>query len=231
MTDHDVKYNFVRCMDIGDLCNVIDGYKIIAVVVNMDYVSDADRSALKDLKAKHSEIVWIHTGDRHKERDIIEDLDEGAELFLTQPFSLDLIAAQVKAISRFRDKEWNDTQEQSPSSAKTLCKKSKFSGEVYNLILRHLSDPNLSIDSLSREMGVSRATIFNKIRSPTGLTPNVLIRKIRLEKAAELLCKPNVRVSEIYDQTGFMSGSYFSKLFKEEFGMTPKEFCDKGKDN
>lgn len=231
MTDHDVKYNFVRCMDIGDLCNVIDGYKIIAVVVNMDYVSDADRSALKDLKAKHSEIVWIHTGDRHKERDIIEDLDEGAELFLTQPFSLDLIAAQVKAISRFRDKEWNDTPEQSPSSAKTLCKKSKFSGEVYNLILRHLSDPNLSIDSLSREMGVSRATIFNKIRSQTGLTPNVLIRKIRLEKAAELLCKPNVRVSEIYDQTGFMSGSYFSKLFKEEFGMTPKEFCDKGKDN
>lgn len=230
-TDHGVKYNFVRCMDIGELCNVIDGYKIIAVVVNMDYISGADKNTLKDLKAKHSEIVWIHTGDKHKERDIIEDLDEGAELFLTQPFSLDLIAAQVKAIARFRDKEWHDSPEQGPSTAKTLCRKSKFSSEVYNLILRHLSDPNLSIDSLSREMGVSRATIFNKIRSQTGLTPNVLIRKIRLEKAAELLCKPNVRVSEIYDQTGFMSGSYFSKLFKEEFGMTPKEFCDKGKNN
>lgn len=230
-TSDGIRYNFVRCTDIGDLEKALDEYKITAVATNVSSVPDTDKTALKDLMAKHPEVIWICTGDKCREKEIIEELDGGAGLFIAHPSSLNLMAAQVKAITRLRDKEGHDVLEQNSSTANTLCKKSKFSGEVYNLILRHLSDSDLSIDMLSREMGVSRATIFNKIRSQTGLTPNVLIREIRLEKAAELLCRPNVRVSEIYDQTGFMSGSYFSKLFKEKFGMTPKEFCDKGKDN
>lgn len=229
VTNDGTKFNFVRCLDFEYFENAIEDNHIIAAVMNVDSVSDKD--ALKDMISKHSEIIWICTGDKCKEYDRIEGLNDGACLFLARPFSLEMVAAQVKAIVRLRRREGHKGTEQSQSTANNLCKKNKFSGEVYNLILRRLSDPSLSIDALSREMGVSRATIFNKIRSQTGLTPNVLIRKIRLEKAAELLRKPNVRVSEIYDQTGFISGSYFSKLFKEEFGITPKEFCDKGKDN
>ena len=111
-----------------------------------------------------------------------------------------------------------------------LCSKDKFCSELLTTVLMHLSEESLSIDSLAEIMDVSRATIFNKVKNVTGLTPNVLIRKIRMERAAEMLCRPNIRVSEACLKTGFLSNSYFGKLFKVEFGMTPKEFTNKYKD-
>lgn len=57
-----------------------------------------------------------------------------------------------------------------------------------------------------------------------------MIKLLRLERAADELCKYNVRISDVYYSVGFMSGSYFTKLFRKEFGMTPKEFARKYKD-
>jgi len=111
-----------------------------------------------------------------------------------------------------------------------LCAKDKFCSELLSAVMAHLSDENLSIDFIAESMRVCRATIFSKVKSVTGLTPNILIRKIRLEKAAEMLCRPNFRVSEACAKTGFTSISYFGKLFKEEYGKTPKEFASLYKD-
>lgn len=116
----------------------------------------------------------------------------------------------------------------SGQSLESICKQNRFSGEFYDLVISHISDTDLSIEMLASEMKVSRTTLFNRIRTQTGVTPNLLIRRIRLEKAAELLRESDMRISEVYEQTGFVSWSYFSKLFREEFGVAPKDYCDKG---
>jgi AraC-like DNA-binding protein len=94
----------------------------------------------------------------------------------------------------------------------------------YVILSIKISNPALGVNDISKEMNVSRATVFNKIKSTLNTTPNMLIHILRLEKAAQLLRNPNVRISEVYYTIGFTSGSYFSKLFRKEFGMTPKEY-------
>lgn len=100
----------------------------------------------------------------------------------------------------------------------------KFVSGVCSYVLENLSNQNLSAEDIAREMNISRATVFNKIKTALGMTPNQMIKFIRLEKAADELCKYNVRVSDVLYSVGFESGSYFTKLFRNEFGITPKEF-------
>ena len=106
----------------------------------------------------------------------------------------------------------------------------KFISGVCSFISENISNPNLSVDDIAQEMNVSRATVFNKIKSSLYTTPSQMIKLMRLEKAADELCKYNVRVSDVYDAVGFVSASYFTKLFHKEFGVTPKDFSKKYKD-
>lgn len=106
-------------------------------------------------------------------------------------------------------------------------RKSAFCERVCKFIEDHLANPDLSINDILAETNVSRATLFNKVKADLNTTPNVLIRKIRLRRTLDLLATPGLRIKEICYETGFSSTSYFSKLFKNTFGITPKEYQDK----
>jgi len=96
-----------------------------------------------------------------------------------------------------------------------------------NLIEENLSDSNLSVEFLTEQMGISRSSFYNKIKSLTGSTPNELIQLMRLKKAAQLLTEHKYRISEICYMVGFNNPSYFSKCFAKQFGMKPGEFAAK----
>ena len=82
----------------------------------------------------------------------------------------------------------------------------------------------ISIESLSEEMCLSRASFFRKMKSLTGMTPNDFILSYRLDKAASMLKEGRWRVNEISDMLGFSSQSHFSKVFKNKFGVPPKDW-------
>ncbi|MBA7546600.1 HTH-type transcriptional activator RhaS [subsurface metagenome] len=96
-------------------------------------------------------------------------------------------------------------------------------------IEKNISEPELSVESLSYEIGISSTHLYRKIKSLTGLSTNELIRKIRLRKAAGLLLAKQGSVSQIMYDVGFSSHSYFAKCFQEEFGTTPKNYISKQK--
>lgn len=106
----------------------------------------------------------------------------------------------------------------------------KFISGVYEFIANNITNPSLSVEDIAQEMNVSRATVFNKLKASLNTTPSQMIKLMRLMKAADELCKYNVRVSDVYDSLGFISASYFTKLFHKEFGVTPKDFSKKYKD-
>ena len=85
----------------------------------------------------------------------------------------------------------------------------------------NLYDSGMSIESISLELGMSRAQLFRKIKEETGSTPNELIQTMRLEKANEILRSSDKTVSEVAYEVGFTSPSYFSKCYKDRFGLTP----------
>jgi AraC-like DNA-binding protein len=103
----------------------------------------------------------------------------------------------------------------------------KFLEKVLAIVEEHMDDEQFSIDELSREAAFSNVHFYRKIKALTGQPPNQFLRMIRLKRAADLLRKKSDNITQIAYSVGFSSLSYFSKCFKEQFGMTPGEFSEK----
>ena len=98
-------------------------------------------------------------------------------------------------------------------------------------IQKNLQEPTFSIDTLAEIMCMSRSNFYRKIKGISGMSPNDYLKTIRLKMAAELLLQQEYRINEIYELVGFSSSSYFTKCFKEQFGVPPKEFLNNAKNN
>lgn len=102
--------------------------------------------------------------------------------------------------------------------------KSDFYSEIVECIEKHLDDDSFDIEKMAIYMATSKSTIHRRIKSHIGITPLELIKRIRLKKACELLEKKDKSISEIGYSVGFSSPKYFTRCFKDEFGMTPTEY-------
>jgi AraC-like DNA-binding protein len=91
----------------------------------------------------------------------------------------------------------------------------------------NLTNPQLTVEELSRHVGMSRSALYNKLLQLTGQTPVEYIRSVKLDKAAVLLEKSNMHVAEIAYSVGFSTPTYFAKSFKAKFNMLPSEYITK----
>ena len=99
-----------------------------------------------------------------------------------------------------------------------------FLSDLFSIIDKRLFDEGLTIESLVRDMGISRPQLYRKIHGLTGRSPNNLIRDLRLEKAMAMLKRKTGNVSEIAFKVGFNNPSYFAKCFTEKFGRLPSVY-------
>lgn len=101
----------------------------------------------------------------------------------------------------------------------------EFLRRAITKIEEHLSEPDYNVESLSTDMHMSRITFYRRLQKQTGQTPTDFIRDIRLKKAAQLLSQSSeATVADIARKVGFATPKYFSRCFKEKFGMLPKEY-------
>ena len=105
-----------------------------------------------------------------------------------------------------------------------LSEDEQFLQKVKEKILERMSDEQLSVESLAEDIGMSRVQLYRKVSGLTGMAVNELIRKLRLQRAAQLLGQQWGPVSQVAYEVGFSNLSYFSKVFKEEFGSLPSEY-------
>ena len=90
---------------------------------------------------------------------------------------------------------------------------------------QHFTDPEFGINVLSRELAMSRSSLFTKFKALTGLTPNDYMLNSKLKRAAVLLKNnPEYQIAEISDKLGFNSARYFSRCFKAQFNKSPQEY-------
>jgi signal transduction histidine kinase/ligand-binding sensor domain-containing protein/DNA-binding response OmpR family regulator len=92
------------------------------------------------------------------------------------------------------------------------------------LVLAHIEDEELDLAWLAEQLCMSQSTLYRKIKSVTGVKPNEFVKKIKLQRAAELLLEGKVALNDIPFQTGFSSLAYFRKVFKAEYGLAPMEY-------
>lgn len=96
--------------------------------------------------------------------------------------------------------------------------------QVEQFVMEHLNDPEVDVSFLCDSLGLSRTTLHNRVKSLTNMSTTEYIRFLRLTRAKELLEDPSLYISEIAYSTGFQNHNYFSKRFRELFGVTPKEW-------
>lgn len=100
----------------------------------------------------------------------------------------------------------------------------KLLGTAMKYVESNISRSDLSVEELSRELGMSRVNLYKRLVAMTGKTPIEFIRAIRLKHAAKLLRETRLNISEVAYQVGFNNPKYFTKYFKEEFGMLPSVY-------
>ena len=157
-------------------------------------------------------------------------MDCGADAYIEKPFSVQYLEACMKNLVGLRAM-LRQRYASSPLAPLTTVANnnldSQFLQQMTDVIEAHFSDSNLSVDFLTEHMGISRSSLYNKIKSLTDKTPNELIQLMRLKKAAQLLMEKKYRINEICYMVGFNNPSYFSKCFYKQFGMKPGEFASR----
>ena len=100
----------------------------------------------------------------------------------------------------------------------------RFMQNVQTVIETHLGDAEYSIEDLSRDLNMSRASLHRKVKAVSGMTPTELMRVQRLNRASELLKEGRLNVNEVAYAVGFSTPSYFTQLFKKQFGVLPTQY-------
>jgi AraC-like DNA-binding protein len=161
--------------------------------------------------------------------DQIKGFESGADAYVPKPFSIENLIANTESIllNRKKLREKLGSIEGRIGMKQSSGVKDKFITLIDNKILDHLSDVQFGVEELASEVGLSRSHLNRKLNAIANMGPNSYIRKIRMEKAAELLLDGELTISEISMDVGFNSISYFSRTFKSYYKLSPKAFIDK----
>lgn len=159
-----------------------------------------------------------------------EGFYHGADAYVEKPFTIMQLFMQIRNLLRLRNTLRkriqplsNIEKELGQTEIFISNRDLEFLKMLEENINDQLSDESFSIDSLATVMNMSRSNFYRKLKALTGLSPNDYLKNCRLNKAAQLL-KEGYRITEVYEQTGFCSSSYFAKCFKAKFGVLPKDF-------
>jgi signal transduction histidine kinase/ligand-binding sensor domain-containing protein/DNA-binding response OmpR family regulator len=179
----------------------------------------------KDIRTSHIPIILLTAKATDEAK--ITGLNTGADDYLTKPFNNNELILKVRNMIASRNRVREKVRLEFMSGAPTIeaiSADEKLLQKVKEAIINRLSDEQLSVDSLAEEIGLSRAHFYRKITALTGLPVNELIASFRLERAAQLLAQQWGPVSQVAYEVGFSNPSYFSKRFKEKFGVSPSEY-------
>lgn len=183
------------------------------------------RKLKNDLRTSHIPIIMLTA--RTMNEDKKEGYETGADDYIVKPFNSSVLLARVDNIIQSRENLKNiygkrftlDTLGVESTPVDEL-----FMNKLYAILEKNISDPELDIDSISKDIGMSRSNLYRKIKSLTDIPPNEFIRNFRLEMAAKILREARIPIAEVYVAVGFSSHAYFSRCFKSLYGVSPTEY-------
>ena len=100
---------------------------------------------------------------------------------------------------------------------------SRFLAHFKEVVEARMSDSEVSVEDLAADMNLSRVQLYRKVKAITDSSPVELLRTARLKRAYQLLVTTDKNVSEVAYDVGFTAPSYFTKCFKDEFGISPSD--------
>lgn len=161
----------------------------------------------------------------------IEGLQRGADDYISKPFNAKVLLARCNNLVRNRiilQKKFNEQRDFDTQSLASNPIDQKFMDAVNKIVEENLSNMEFDMNTLAKELGLSRSSLYAKFKALTGMTPNDFVLNCKLKRAATLLLtRQDLQIAEIADILGFGSPRYFTRCFKAQFDTTPAEYRKK----
>ena len=225
----DEKYQIFAAKDgqeaLGKLRTVLPDLIISDVMMPVMDGFELTRRLKNNIETSHIPVILLtaKSGAENK----LTGLKTGADFYIEKPFYLDILEQNIEniistrknLIERFKSDVYVPVSEMAHSESDKL-----FIEKLTNIIKDNISDPNLDVTFLIREMGVSRSLLHLKLKSLVDSSTTEFIRSIRLREAVKLIAGGKYNISEAAYETGFSSPTYFTRRFKEYYGKSPREY-------
>ncbi|RNI31703.1 response regulator [Rufibacter latericius] len=179
--------------------------------------------------ARTSHIPFILLTAQTAEEQKLKGLGIGANDYITKPFNFELLLSRMSNLisqCQLLQKAYGKKISVQTSSIDIVSLDDKLIQRAIKVVEENIDSPEFSVELMSRELGISRVYLYKKIVALTGQSPVEFIRKIRLERAAQLLEKSQLTVAEVAYAVGFNNPRYFSKYFKEAYHMLPSVYAE-----
>ena len=176
-----------------------------------------------ELQTCHIPVILLTACSLDEQR--IQGYNGGADSYISKPFNSQLLLSRIRNLidSRRQLRQFfGDNQTLAKENISDMDK--DFVSRFKALVEEKMRDPELNVEDLGKDMGLSRVQLYRKLKSLTNYAPNELLRQARLKKAISLLASSEMTVAEIAYEVGFSSPSYFTKCYKEQFGESPTDF-------
>jgi signal transduction histidine kinase/DNA-binding response OmpR family regulator len=191
------------------------------------------RALKADVATSHIPVILLTA--RTLDEQMAEGYETGADSYITKPFSAQVLTTRIDNLlanrrllrqlfaSEAMAEGGGAAAVQGQPDAETGDRDTQFIAKLRAIVQANLHDSDLNVERIGEEIGLSRVQLYRKVKSLTGQSPVELVRTARMQRAKKLLETTSDSISEVAYAVGFTSPSYFTKCFKDEFGVSPSE--------
>jgi len=228
------EYNVLKASNGRDALSLLSSHNIdlIASDVMMPELNGFELCKYVKSNIETSHIIVLLLTVKSQDEDRKTGYESGADGYMTKPFKPGLLKSRIAGLFNNKDKLLLQFKNQDILTIKELnytTLDEKFLSKAINIVEEHIDNPDFNFELFVDEIGVTRSTLYRKIKSMTGLTTSDFVKNIRLKKACVILRKGTSNIAEVAYAVGFNDAKYFSKCFKKEFDITPREYVKKNK--
>ena len=183
------------------------------------------RNIKSNLETSHIPVILLTAKNTAEDR--IECYNAGADGYISKPFELKILEARINNFiihKKSKQEEFRTNVEVDIDSLETSSIDKDFLDKVVSVIKSNMAEGDFDVVQLADALAVSKSTLYRKMKIATGLSPIEFIRNIRLKHGSQLLKNKSMSIAEVAYECGFSNPKYFATCFKEDFGVTPKEY-------
>lgn len=191
---------------------------------NMDGL-ELCRHLKSHLDTSHIPLILLTA--KSSEESQLEGYKMGADYYITKPFSMDILSTRIHHLMHQRSEERERFQHTDESDVVAITHSpldEEFLARAIDVFKQHISIPDYSVEQYASDMCTSRMTLYRKLQHITGQSPTDFMTNLRIKEAAHLLTTTTLTIATVGEHVGFSNASYFTKIFKNQFGMRPKDY-------